>query len=176
MGTPQPTSTTVSSGRSLSTETQLVSEITLYWLKLPSMHIPPTSWPSPWKRNVPSGMQPSRIVAPRSQMFEWPVAQKRQWPQTGRKDVTTWSPSFTRETPGPIFSMIPAPSWPPTIGKRGTMSPWRRCSSEWHSPAATQRISTSPCLGSSRSSSAISQSRPVSHSMAALVFTNSSFV
>ena len=134
---------------------------------------PPTSWPSPWKRNVPSGRQPSRIVAPRSQMFEWPVAQKRQCPQTGRKEVTTWSPSFTRETPGPSFSMIPAPSWPPTIGKRGTMSPWRRCSSEWHKPAATQRISTSPCLGSSRSSSAISQSRPVSHSMAALVFTRS---
>ena len=40
-------------------------------------------------------------------MFEWPVAQKRQWPQTGRKEVTTWSPSLTRETPGPTFSMMP---------------------------------------------------------------------
>src|SRR3954453_17498316 len=92
VGTPQPTSTTVSSGRSLSTDTQLVSEITLYWLKLPSMHIAPTSWPSACIRNVPSGRQPSRIVAPRSQMFECPVAQNRQCPQTGRKDVTTWSP------------------------------------------------------------------------------------
>ena len=104
-------------------------------------------------------------------MFECPVAQKRQWPQTGRKEVTTWSPSLTRLTPGPHFSMIPAPSWPPTIGKRGTMSPWRRCSSEWHRPAATQRISTSLALGSSSSSSTISQSVPVSRNIAALVFT-----
>src|SRR3954471_21798229 len=67
--------------------------------------------------------------------------------------------------------MIPAPSWPPTIGKRGIRSPWRRCSSEWHRPAATQRIRTSPCLGSSSSSSPISQSVPVSRRNAALVFT-----
>ena len=52
-------------------------------------------------------------------MFECPVAQKRQCPQTGRNEVTTWSPSLTRETPGPTFSITPAPSWPPTIGKRG---------------------------------------------------------
>src|SRR6478736_5134657 len=91
VGTPQPTSTTVSSGRSLSTDTQLVSEITEYWLNEPSMHIAPTSPPLSWKRNVPSGRQPSRIVAPRSQMFEWPVAHQRQWPQTGRNEVTTWS-------------------------------------------------------------------------------------
>src|SRR4051794_34537809 len=104
-------------------------------------------------------------------MFEWPVAQKRQWPQTGRKEVTTWSPSLTRLTPGPTFSITPAPSWPPTTGKRGTMSPWRRCSSEWHSPAASKRIRTSCVFGSSSSSSATSQSRPSSHRTAALVFT-----
>src|SRR3954447_26004140 len=84
VGTPQPTSTTVSSGRSLSTLTHDVSEIVEYWLKLPSMHIAPMSVPLSWKRNVPSGRQPSRIVAPRSQMFECPVAHHRQWPQAGR--------------------------------------------------------------------------------------------
>ena len=104
-------------------------------------------------------------------MFEWPVAQKRQWPQTGRNEVTTWSPSLTRETPGPTFSMMPAPSWPPTIGKRGHdvavaqvlvgVAQARRHPADQHLP----------CLGSSRSSSAISQSRPVSRSIAALVFT-----
>src|ERR687889_2768058 len=86
-------------------------------------------------------------------------------------EQTTWSPSFTRDTPGPTFSMIPAPSCPPTIGKRGTMSPWRRCSSEWQNRAATKRISTSWSEGSSRSSSVTSQSRPSSHRTAALVFT-----
>src|ERR1700754_775202 len=45
------------------------------------------------------------------------------------------------------------------------------CSSEWHSPAATQRIKTSLGLGSSSSSSVTSQSVPVPRNIAALVFT-----
>ena len=57
--------------------------------------------------------------------------------------------------------MMPAPSWPPTIGKRGTMSPWRRCSSEWHKPPPPTGSVLPLALGSSRSSSVISQSRPV---------------
>src|SRR3954470_7806884 len=101
VGTAQATSTTVSSGESLSTVTQRVSEIVEYWLKLPSMHIAATSVPFSWKRKVPSGREPSRIVERYAQMVEGAVAQKRQWPQTGRKDVTTWSPSATRLTPGP---------------------------------------------------------------------------
>src|SRR5215468_5140816 len=50
------------------------------------------------------------------------------------------------------------------------MSPVRRWSSEWQSPAAANLISTSPSLGGSRSSSTISQSLPMSLSTAALVF------
>ena len=70
-----------------------------------------------------------------SQIDCWPVAQQRQCPQTGMNEQTTWSPSLTRVTPGPTFSMIPAPSWPSTIGSRASMSPWATCTSEWHSPA-----------------------------------------
>src|SRR5579863_540339 len=50
------------------------------------------------------------------------------------------------------------------------MSPVRRWSSEWQSPAATNLTSTSPSLGGSSSSSMISQSLPTSLSTAALVF------
>ncbi len=113
----------MSSGRSSSTFTHDISEITARWANVPSMHMPPKSRPSAWKRNVPSGRQPSRIVAPWSHRFCWPVEQKRQCPHDGMNEQTTWSPFFTRVTPTPTSSMMPAPSWPPTIGKRGTMSP-----------------------------------------------------
>src|ERR1700733_15372949 len=56
------------------------------------------------------------------------------------------------------------------------MSPVRRGSSEWHRPAAANRISTSPSLGGSSSSSMISQSLPMSLSTAALVFMRTSRV
>ena len=41
VGTPQPTSTAFSSGRSSSTLTTEFWWITPYWLKVPSMHIAP---------------------------------------------------------------------------------------------------------------------------------------
>src|SRR5579859_7432477 len=56
------------------------------------------------------------------------------------------------------------------------MSPVRRWSSEWHRPAATNLIRTSPSLGGSRSISMISQSLPMSRSTAALVFMRTSRV
>jgi hypothetical protein len=56
--------------------------------------------------------------------IDWrPEAQYRQVPQFGMKEHTTWSPTFTRVTPGPTSSMIPAPSWPSTIGSRASRSP-----------------------------------------------------
>ena len=45
-----------------------------------------------------------------------PEAHQRQCPQDGMKAHTTWSPCLTRETPGPTFSTIPAPSCPPMYG------------------------------------------------------------
>src|ERR1700722_13903395 len=50
------------------------------------------------------------------------------------------------------------------------MSPCRRCSSEWHRPAATYLMSTSPALGGSSSSSTISKSWPDPRRTAAFVF------
>ncbi len=46
VGTPQPTSTATSSGRSSSTLTTECSLIVAYWEKVPSMHIAPASLPS----------------------------------------------------------------------------------------------------------------------------------
>src|SRR5258708_28943981 len=105
-----------------------------------------------------------------SHRFWWPVEQKRQWPHAGMNAQTTWSPGLTRVTFGPTSSITPAPSCPPTSGNRGAMSPVWTCWSEWHRPATSKRISTSPSRGGSRSSSVISQSVPGPWSTAAFVF------
>ena len=42
---------------------------------VPSMHTAPKSVPLEWNRKLPSGMQPSRMVAPISQRFCRPVEQ-----------------------------------------------------------------------------------------------------
>jgi hypothetical protein len=84
-------------------------------------------------------------------------------------EQTTWSPTLTRVTSGPTASITPAPSWPPTIGSRPVESPVRRCSSEWHIPDAANLILTSPCFGSSSSSSVTSHGLPGSLMIAALV-------
>ena len=44
-------------------------------------------------------------------------------------------PGVTRVTPGPTSSMIPAPSWPSTMGSRAGRSPCAMWMSEWHRPA-----------------------------------------
>ena len=170
VGTPQPTSATVSSGRSSSILMHECSDTTERWENVPSRHIWPKSSPSAWNRNVPSGRQLSTNSAPRSHRLVMPWAQNRQCPQVGRNEQTTWSPGLSRLTPAPTSSTTPAPSWPPTIGYRTGISPVRRWSSEWHRPAAANRTSTSPSLGGSRSISMISQSLPMSRSTAALVF------
>src|SRR6516225_2957964 len=170
VGTPQPTSATVSSGRSSSILMQECSDTTERWENVPSRHIWPKSSPSAWNRNVPSGRQLSTNSAPRSHRLVMPWAQNRQCPQVGRNEQTTWSPGLSRLTPVPTSSTTPAPSCPPTIGYRTGMSPVRRWSSEWQRPAAANRIRTSPSLGGSRSISMTSQSLPMSLSTAALVF------
>src|SRR3954452_2504013 len=85
------------------------------------------------------------------------------------KEQTTWSPTCTRVTPGPTASTIPAPSWPPTTGKRIIASPLWMWSSEWHSPAAMNLMRTSLGRGSSSSSSVISHGLPGSRQTAARV-------
>ncbi len=116
VGTPQPASATVASGRSSSILTQECSDTTDRCENVPSRHIWPKSSPSAWNRNVPSGRQLSTNSAPRSHRLVMPRAQNRQCPQVGRNEQTTWSPGLSRLTPAPTSSTIPAPSCPPTIG------------------------------------------------------------
>src|SRR5580693_6910246 len=89
VGTPQPTSTALSSGRSSSTLTQEAWWMTPYWLNVPSMHIAPYWPPGPEMGNLGPGSEPSSVLAPRSQMDWRPVAQYRQTPQAGTNEHTT---------------------------------------------------------------------------------------
>ncbi len=105
---------------------------------------------------------------------------RRGWSGRARRTGTCRRPAGTTpprgrrppagSRPSPTCSTTPAPSCPPTIGYRTGMSPVRRWSSEWQSPEAANRISTSPVFGSSRSSSTISNGLPTSLSTAARVF------
>src|SRR5215472_18225857 len=170
VGTPQPVSAATSNGMPGSMGTQEFCEMTARCENVPSMQKPPRSAPSSeWNLKVPSASIPVIICAPQSHRFCRPVEQYRHVPQAGMKEHTTWSPTRTRVTPGPTASITPAPSWPPTIGSRPVLSPVCRCSSEWHMPDALKAIRTSPCLGSSSSSSVISHGLPGSEMIAALV-------
>ncbi len=75
VGTPQPTSTALSSGRSSSTLTAEFWWMTPYWLNVPSMHIAPYSPLGPLIGKRGPGRYPSRIVAPMSQIDCCPLAQ-----------------------------------------------------------------------------------------------------
>jgi len=170
VGTPQPVSAATSKGMSFSIGTQEFWEITDREANVPSMQKPPRSAPSSsWNRCVPSASIPVIICAPQSHRFWRPVEQYRQTPQAGMNEQTTWSPGLTRVTSGPTASITPAPSCPPTIGRRPVESPVRRCSSEWHIPEAMNLTRTSPDRGSSSSSSVTSHGLPGSLMIAALV-------
>src|SRR5690606_5760593 len=126
--------------------------------------------PLTWWALRPSLIMPtSKSFAPSSQRYWRPLEQYLQRPQLGRNDIDTWSPGFTLVTPGPTSSTTPAPSWPPMTGSPSGMSPVTACSSEWHMPATFIETSTSPCLGSSSSTSSIFQSSPTPQSTAARV-------
>ena len=170
VGTPQPVSAATSNGMYGSIGTQEFCETTARSAKVPSMQNPPRSAPSSsWNLKVPSASIPVIICAPQSHRFCRPVEQYRHVPQAGMNEHTTWSPAFTRVTPGPTASITPAPSWPPTIGSRPVLSPVWMCSSEWHRPDALKAIRTSPCRGSSSESSVTSHGLPGSLMIAALV-------
>ena len=109
---------------------------TAYWENVPSTHSPPKSSPPWWKRNVPSGKHPTAAFRPASHSCWRPVEQYRHLPQAGMNEQVTWSPTLTRVTEGPTASTMPAPSCPPTTGRRIGASPFWMWSSEWHRPAA----------------------------------------
>src|SRR5207248_5573221 len=65
------------------------------------------------------------------------------------KEKMTWSPRANSLTPSPTSSTTPAPSWPSTSGSGSAMVPLIAERSEWHTPQAPRRTSTSPRLGAS---------------------------
>ena len=73
--TPHATSAATSNGRSSSIGTHEFSEITIHCENVPSTHIPPTSSPFSWKRNVPSRNIPVPALRPSLHMFWCPVEQ-----------------------------------------------------------------------------------------------------
>jgi hypothetical protein len=80
-----------------------------------------------------------------------PDQQTVQWPQAGRKAITTRVPGFSR-APGPAVSTRATASWPSAIGSGRGRSAFTTERSLWHRPAASMRTSTSPGPGGARSS------------------------
>ncbi len=67
--------------------------------------------------------------------------------------------------------MTPDPSWPPITGKDGMgVAPVTMWWSEWHIPAASMRICTSPATGSPISISSTDHGSLRPHRIAPLVF------
>ena len=79
------------------------------------------------------------------------AAPRRRRRTTARSRSTTRSPGGRGHTP-PTASTTPAPSCPSTIGWRvEPRCPSARCTSEWHTPAAATRTSTSSSRGGASS-------------------------
>ena len=116
----QPSRQTLSSGRSSSTFTAESAETVVVSTKVEMPHIWPTgvSVPASLSRKSvgSSHREPASSPAPRSQRFCWPEAHQRQWPQEGRNEKTTWSPSLIPLWFGGAAVTMPAPSWPPANG------------------------------------------------------------
>jgi hypothetical protein len=92
--------------------------------------------------------------------------------------MTTWSPGTRSGTSSPTSSTTPADSWPSAIGIGRGRSPLMTDRSEWHSPAAAIRTSTSPRPGPSSSTvatrsgllAAYGAAAPMRSNTAALIF------
>ena len=74
-----------------------------------------------------------------------------QRPHDGAHESATWSPTATRVTPSPTASTTPAPSWPSTAGHGVSAVPSIAFWSEWQTPLAARRTSTSPGSGGASS-------------------------
>ena len=103
-----------------STFTAESAETVVVSTKVEMPHIWPTgvSVPASLSRKSvgSSHREPASSPAPRSQRFCWPEAHQRQWPQEGRNEKTTWSPSLIPLWFGGAAVTMPAPSWPPANG------------------------------------------------------------
>src|SRR5215470_10064993 len=101
-----------------------------------------------------------------------PRTQAGQSPQDGTIETTTASPTFNRETRGPVCATTPAASCPSTRGNGARVRlPSMALRSLAHRPLAATFTSTSPSRGGARSTSSICSFRPAPPSTAAVIFT-----
>ncbi len=145
--TPQPSSAACHSGSSRGTGTAPPAATTAYSAKHAVCRPCCSGVPSGRRsRLVPSISNPRMLFAVAgSHRFGRPARQVRHARQAGTKQNATGSPGRTCVTPSPTSSTIPAPSWPSTSGQRPSPSaPSARWRSEWQTPAAATRTSTSP--------------------------------
>ena len=92
-----------------------------------------------------------------------------QRPHDGAHESVTWSPTATPVTPSPSASTTPAPSWPSTAGHGVSAVPSIAFWSEWQTPLAARRTSTSPGPGGASSTSWTASVPPVRSRTAARI-------
>ncbi len=108
----------------------------------------------PVRTDPPCSRVPAPLAsAPGVQSAGRPEEHSAQEPQLGTKVRTTWSPTRTCFTPGPIPSTTPAASCPSAMGSGRTRDPSTTEMSEWQTPAASMRTRISPARGPASSTS-----------------------
>ena len=110
------------------------------------------------RREVPSYRCPCKRLCTKkvSHSSSCPRRQCRHEPHGIMKVPTTRWPTEKTLGPAPMASTVPEISWPNTHGAGKVTLPCTTCRSEWHTPQAAVRMSTSPACGvGSRSSSIV---------------------
>ena len=141
----QPTSAAASMGTPSGTGTSACSLTSCCSAKAAMPANCVTGWPFMERRSS----RPRRLVLRQRKGRPW--MQFPQWPQEATKAMTTRSPGRTRATSSPTRSTTPADSWPSTAGHCMGYLPSMKCRSEWQTPVALVRTSTSLRRGSSTS-------------------------
>ena len=138
----------------MSMGTQPVSGTTAYSAKQATL---PMWWMrcSPLCRRCVPSIMFGPVAMWKSHTCELPERHDLQRPQAGTNDRITCWPGRTDVTPGPTASTVPAPSWPSTTGSAMGASPCMKWRSLRQMPAAPIFTRTSPALGSSSSTSSI---------------------
>ena len=136
--TPQPSSASWSSARSVCTGTIDASSTTIASANVPQPHTAVAVRPS-----GNSNRSAASTAGPSSQWLDRPLRHHQHDPQAGETDASTRSPTAARRTSGPTASTNPQPSWPGTIGSGRLDSPRITVRSVWQIPLAESRTSTS---------------------------------
>src|SRR5688572_8437333 len=164
----QPISASTGKSSDAGAGTQPISGTTAYSAKHATLPMWAQSWPaSVCRREVLSYSLPL-VRACSSQRCGRPLSQEWQWPQFGTKLRMTRSPGLAIVTPSPTAWTVPDPSWPSTAGTAIVASPFWKCRSLRHTPAAATLMSTSPRLGGSSSTVSTEYGLLTSYSTAAV--------